>query len=153
MENNQLPIQLRTEHSKYKLKIFHPDKDSNDPYIISGLDEETARSYIYQELIYRVTEHLYQKLRSSFPDLKEKYLKDDITILFAHNKVDNKVKENYHVDFLTYINISEEEAQEIVDEIISSCDLSELEQTIGGNLQDKKIMFRWLQEKIGEGLI
>ena len=140
------PIQLKTAHSKGLLRIFHPDKDHDDPYLIKELDEETARQYIYPELIWRVTESIYPKLRPFFPALQEEFLKSYILIHFSNDKVKEKIQENYGVDLLTYVDITEGEAQEIVEEIISSCDLSELKETIGGALQDQEIVLNWLQK-------
>lgn len=148
-----LPIQLRTAHSKELLRIFHPDKDQNDPDLVRELgDDETARQYVYPELIWRVIEDLYPKLKSSFPSLNEESLKSHLYYQFAHDQVLVKIQERYEVeDYLTYVDIPEIDAQEIVDEIISSCDLAELKIAIGGELQDLAIQVRFLHPH-GKGL-
>ena len=142
-----LPIQFITAHLKKSLRIFHPDKDQNDPNLARELgDDETTRQYVYPELIWRVIEDLYPKLKSSFPSLNEEFLKSHLYYQFAYNQVLAKVQERYGVeDYLTYVDVSEADAQEILDEIISSCDLAELKIAIGGELQELAIQHRFLQ--------
>ena len=140
------PIQLKTEYSKGLLRIFHPDKDHDDPNLVRELgDDETARQYIYPELIWRVTESIYPKLRPFFPALQEEFLKSYILIHFSNDAVKAKIQEHYEVDLLTYVDVSEEDAQQITDEILKSTDIDELVETIGGTLQDQEIALNWLQ--------
>lgn len=142
------PIRLKTAHSQHLLQVFHSDKDPNDPDLVREFDEEIARQYIYSEIIWRVIEDLYPKLKPFFQHLEEEHLKSHINTLFAQDKVKEKIQERYGVDFLTYIDISEEEAQKVVGEIISSCNLSELEETIGGELQDRTVMSKWIHSNM-----
>ena len=143
------PIQLKTAYSKGLLKIFDPDKDHDDPYLIKELDEETAREYIYSELIWRVTESIYPKLRPFFPAIQEEVLKVYIVNLLAHDKVKEKIQETYGVDILTYVDITEEDAQQITDEILNSTGVNEIAETIRGALQDQASLLRWLQQNRG----